>query len=114
TMRAEKLRLVPGGTPARVPIEIAYDADYDLKKQAGVVTQGDVRIGKAVAHLTGTYGGKDELALHMKLAGHQLPAPELQAALPAVGVMLPAGASIREGTLDLDLAINGPLDRLVI
>jgi AsmA protein len=114
TMRAEKLRLVPGGTPARVPIEIAYDADYDLKRQAGAVKQGDVHIGKAAAHLTGTYGGKDEIALHMKLSGHQLPAPELEAALPAVGFVLPAGASIKEGTLDLDLAINGPLDRLVI
>src|SRR5207248_10739009 len=80
----------------------------------GTLKQGDVHVGKAVSHLTGTYGGRDQMVLHMKLAGHQLPAPELEAALPAVGVTLPAGTSIREGTLDLDLAINGPLDRLVI
>src|SRR5439155_10914181 len=78
------------------------------------VKQGDVHIGKALAHLTGTYGGGNQIAVHMKLAGHQLPAPELEAALPAIGVTLPAGSSIREGTLDLDLAINGPIDRLVI
>ena len=113
-LRAEKLRLVPGGTAARVPIEIDYQSDYDLKRSNGTLKQGDVHVGKAVSHLTGTYGGRDQMVLHMKLAGHQLPAPELEAALPAVGVTLPAGASIREGTLDLDLAINGPLDRLVI
>jgi AsmA protein len=33
--------------------------------------------------------------------------------LPAIGVTLPAGASLQEGTADIDLAINGPLDRLV-
>src|SRR5207302_2715999 len=114
TVRAERLRLVPGATAARVPIEIDYDADYDLKGQSGTVKQGDVHIGKAVAHLTGSYGGGNQMSVHMKLSGHQLPAPELEAALPAIGVTLPAGASIREGRLDLDLAINGPIDRLVI
>jgi AsmA protein len=113
-VRAEKLRLVPAGTAARVPIEIDYQSDYDLKHQNGTLKQGDVHVGKAVAHLTGTYGGRDEMVLHMKLSGRQLPAPDLEAALPAVGVTLPAGASIREGTVDAELSINGPLDRLVI
>jgi AsmA protein len=113
-LRAEKLRLVPASTASRVPIEIDYQSDYDLKRQSGTLKQGDVHVGKAVAHLTGTYGGREETVLHMKLSGHQLPAPELEAALPAVGVTLPAGASIREGTVDTDLTINGPLDRLVI
>jgi AsmA protein len=39
--------------------------------------------------------------------------PELEATLPAIGVTLPAGASLQEGTLDADLVISGPLDRLV-
>jgi AsmA protein len=114
TIHADKLRLVAGASPSRVPIDLAYDADYDLKRQSGTVRQGDVHIGKAVAHLTGSYDDRDNLAVHLKLSGRQLPAPELEAALPAVGMTLPAGASIREGTLDLELAINGPLDRLVI
>jgi len=114
TVRADKLRLVPGGQPARVPIELAYEATYDLNRQTGSLKQGDVRINKAVAHLTGIFGGRDQMTVHMKLAGHQLPVPDLEAALPAVGVALPAGASIREGTLDADFAIDGPIDRLVI
>jgi AsmA protein len=113
-LRAEKLRLVPGGSPARVPIEIDYESDYNLKNQTGALKQADVHVGKAVAHLMGTYGGRDEMVLHMKLSGHQLPARDLEAALPAVSVTLPAGASIREGTVDADLTINGPLDHLVI
>ncbi len=113
-VRAEKLRLVPAGSAARVPFEIDYHAEYDLRHRSGTVRQGDVHIGKAIAHLTGTYASGDDVVVHMKLAGHQLPAAELQGALPALGMTLPAGASIQEGTLDLDLAINGPVDKLVI
>jgi AsmA protein len=42
-----------------------------------------------------------------------MPVPELEASLPALGVMLPAGASLKGGTLDLDLNVNGAIDRLV-
>jgi AsmA protein len=111
---ATKLQLVQGGSPARVPVEIDYDSDYDLKAQRGVVKRGDVRIGKATAQLTGAYnGGGGMTAVRLKLTGQKMPAPELEATLPAIGVTLPAGASLQGGTLDADLVISGPLDRLV-
>ena len=112
---ATRLQLVPGASPARVPVEIDYESDYSLTAQRGVVKQGDVHIGKATAHLTGEYNATGEtIAVRMKLSGQHMPVTELEAALPALGLTLPSGASFRRGTLDTDLTIGGPLDRLVI
>ena len=40
--------------------------------------------------------------------------PDLEGVLPAVGVTLPSGASLKTGTLDTTLAISGPVDKLTI
>ena len=40
--------------------------------------------------------------------------PDLEGVLPAVGVTLPSGASLQSGTLDANLAVMGPVDKLVI
>ena len=115
TVSATGFQLAPGGSPARVPVEIAYEADYNRKGQTGVVKQGDVHIGKAVAHLTGDYNaGGEAVAVRLKLTGDKMPAPDLEATLPAIGVTLPPGAALKQGTLDVNLTISGPLDRLVI
>ena len=112
---ATGFQLVPGGTPARVPLEIDYESDYDGNARTGVVKQGDVHIGKAVAHLTGDYnaGGKS-IAVRLKLTGDKMPVPDLEATLPAIGMTLPSGASLKQGTLDINLSISGPVDELVI
>lgn len=114
-VNATGVQLVPGGTPARVPVEIDYESEYSRKAQTGVVKQGDVHIGKAVAHLTGDYNaGGEAIAVRLKLAGERMPAPDLEATLPAIGMTLPTGASLKQGTLDVNLTISGPVDRLVI
>jgi AsmA protein len=78
------------------------------------VNQGDVHVGKALAQLTGDYNtGGETTAVRLKLSGHKMPVPELEATLPAIGVTLPAGASLQEGTVDADLTVSGPLNRLV-
>ena len=113
-LRASRLQLVRGSSPARTPIEVEFDSHYDLKSHSGLIRQGDVHVGKAIARLTGSYSNRAEsTAVRMKLAGRQMAVTELEALLPAIGAGLPAGASLRGGTLDLDLAISGPLDRLV-
>jgi AsmA protein len=74
-----------------------------------------VKIGTALAHLTGDYGASVETyTVRMKLSGDKMPAPDLEAALPAIGLALPSGASFRQGTLDVNVTIGGPVDRLVI
>jgi AsmA protein len=49
----------------------------------------------------------------MKLSGQNMPVAELEAAMPAFGLTLPSGATLRQGTLDVAFGISGPLDRLV-
>jgi AsmA protein len=115
TLTAVGLQMVPEGKPARVPVEVVYESDYRRESHAGVVKQGDVHIGKAVAHLTGEYDASgDAPVLHLKLTGDDMPAPDLEATLPALGAALPSGASIRHGTLDANFTISGPMNRLVI
>jgi AsmA protein len=71
-------------------------------------------MGKALAHLTGTYDMKGEItSIRTRLNGQALPVDDLVAALPAVGVVLPSGSQLKGGTLSLDLESVGPLDRLV-
>ena len=114
-VNATGFQLVPGGTPARVPVKIDYESEYNRKAQTGVVKQGDVHIGKAVAHLKGDYNaGGEAIAVRLKLTGDNMPAPDLEATLPAIGMTLPSGASLKQGTLGINLTINGPIDRLVI
>jgi AsmA protein len=112
--RATGVQLVPGGVPARVPIEIDYQSDSSLKTQTGVA-KGDVHVGRAVAHLMGDYNAAGEaIAVRMKLTGDNMPAPDLEATLPAIGMRLPSGASLKQGTMDVNLTVSGPVDRLVI
>ncbi len=115
TVKANKIKLVPAGSPSRVPVNIDYATAYDLQKQTGSLSQGDVHIGQALAHLTGSYdtaGGAT--TLQMKLSGSAMPVADLEGVLPAAGVTLPSGASLKSGSMDLNLAISGPVDKLLI
>jgi len=115
TLKADKLKLASKGSPAGRPVEIKYATDYDLQKQSGTLTQGDVSLGKALAKLTGTYQSQGESTLlNMKLNADGMPVDDLQAMLPALGIILPSGSSLQGGTLSANLGIAGPADKLVI
>lgn len=115
SVKANKIKLVPAGSPSRVPVNVDYATAYDLKRETGTLTQGDVHIGQALAHLTGSYDtASAATVLRMKLAGSGMPVADLEGVLPAAGVTLPSGASLKSGTMDVNLAISGPVDKLVI
>ncbi|HLV96766.1 MAG TPA: AsmA family protein [Candidatus Acidoferrales bacterium] len=115
TVKAEKVRFAPDASPATVPVNIDYATTYDLHRNVGTLSQGQIRIGKAVANLGGTYNAAGTTTtLDMKMEGKAMPVPDLEGVLPAVGVKLPSGASLQTGGLDLALAITGPIDKLVI
>jgi AsmA protein len=115
TLKAERLKLAAKGAPSKRTVAVKYAIEHNLKTDSGTVTQGDIAIGKAVAHLTGAYQTQGEIAtLNMKLNGSDMPLDELEAALPAVGVVLPSGSNLQGGALSADLAIAGPTDNLVI
>lgn len=115
TLKADKLKLAVKGSPATRPVEVKYTTDYDLLKQSGTLTQGDVLLGKALAKLTGTYQSQGEsTVLNMKLNADGMPVDDLQTMLPALGIILPAGSSLQGGTLSVNVGIVGPVDKLVI
>jgi AsmA protein len=71
-------------------------------------------MGKAVAHLSGTYDAHGTTtSVSMKLTGQGMPVDDLEAMLPAVGVVLPPKSQLKGGTLAIDFLINGPVDKLV-
>jgi AsmA protein len=113
--KAETVQLLPGGAASRVPIAIDYESAYNSRSESGTIKKSDIRVGKAVAHLTGAYrAGGNTSNVQMTFVGKDLPVTELEAALPAIGVTLPSGATLKQGTLDLDLSISGPTDALTI
>jgi AsmA protein len=113
-INAEKLKLAKSGTPAVRPVEVDFSVQHDLRKHSGTVSQGDIHIGRAAAHLTGTYAEQGEsMVVNLKLSGPGMPVQELEGLLPAVGIVLPAGTSLQGGTVTANLSMEGPADRLV-
>lgn len=115
TATADKLKLSPKGSPAPRAVNLRYATRYDLQKETGELTQGDVSVGKAVAKLGGGFNLHGEAAvLNMKLNADNMPVDDLEMLLPALGVELPKGSSLQGGTLSSDFTITGPVDHLVI
>jgi len=80
-----------------------------------VLSPSVLKIGSAAAHLGGTYeAAGDATAVKIKMDAKDMPAKDLEAFLPALGIHLPKGASLAAGTLNSDLAITGPTNKLVI
>lgn len=111
---ADRLKLAPKGTPAERQISMKYQTTYQLQKQTGEL-QGDVSVVRATAKLSGTYDLRGPTAvLNMKLNADNMPVDDLQTLLPALGVALPRGSSLRGGTLSADLTITGPVNQMVV
>jgi AsmA protein len=108
---ASKMKLVASGSPSGQAVQVDYDTNYGLKAQMGSLKQGDVHIGKAVAHLTGTFNNSGETpSVAMKLTGSDMPAADLEAVLPAVGVTLRvAPEGIRADSLDIVVPTIGSM-----
>jgi AsmA protein len=112
--KLSKALLVAGGSPASVPVTVDFNTRYDLRKNAGVLNPSVLKIGTAAAHLGGTYKTEGEATVvKIKLDAKDMPARDLQAFLPALGINVPKGASLQAGTLNADLNITGPTNRLV-
>jgi AsmA protein len=114
-VQANQIKLVASGRPSTVPLNVDYATGYDLQRQTGMLKTGEIHIGKALAHLTGSYDLAGETTtIQMKMNGQSMPVSDLEGFLPAAGVTLPSGASLQSGNLDLNLSLSGPVDKLVI
>lgn len=115
TVTVNGVKLAVKGVPSKRALTVKYAAHHDLKTQAGTLTQGDITMGKAQAHLTGNYEVATSIpVLNMKLNGPDMPIDEVEAILPAAGVVLPSGSQLRGGTLSISASIVGPADKLVV
>ena len=114
TAKLSKALLIAGGSPSSVPVTVNFDTRYNLRESAGVLNPSVLKIGSAAAHLNGTYKTAGEATvINIKLDAKDMPAKDLQAFLPALGINLPKGSSLQAGTLNANLNLTGPTNRLV-
>jgi AsmA protein len=112
TIKVTKLKASAAGSASTVPVNLDYATTYTLETQAGVLNQGDVKIGNAVQHLTGSYNtAAQPVKIDMKVNAQAMPLDDLQGFLPAVGVVLPSGSKLQGGTMSVKLTIVGPVDK---
>jgi len=113
-LKAMNLQVVKKGSPAGRPVDVKFGIAHDLVKQTGDIRQCDISMGQAVSHLTGTYDVHGKVTVvNLKLNGQNMPVDDLEAMLPAVGVVLPPKATLKGGHLDVNLASSGAVDKLV-
>jgi AsmA protein len=109
-----KALFIAGGAAAGVPVTVDFGTKYDLRKSTGVLNPSTLKIGGAAAHLNGTYNTAGEATVvNIKLDAKDMPAKDLEAFLPALGIILPKGTSLQAGTLNADLNLAGPLNKLI-
>jgi AsmA protein len=114
-IQADQLVLARHGSPAKRPVSFDFDLQHDIAKRSGTLDQGTVHIGAARASLTGTYHTEGEnMMLNVKLSGSAMPIADLEAMLPALDILLPAGSSFQGGTASANVTVAGPTDRLVL
>ena len=114
TLRATNLKVVQKGSPAGRPVDVKFAVVHNLARETGNISQCDIAMGQAVSHLTGSYDAHGKVTtVNLKLLGDKMPVDDLEAMLPAVGVVLPPKASLKGGDLNVNVASSGPVDKLV-
>lgn len=112
--KLSKALLVAGGSSSGVPVTVNFATKYNLRKNSGVLEPSTLNIGSAAARLSGTFQSpEDETIVNAKVEGENMPARDLEAFLPALGIHLPKGASLAAGTLNTNLNITGPTNKLI-
>src|SRR6202140_4547974 len=112
--KLSKALFILGGSPSSVPLVVDFDTKYDLAKQSGTLHGTTLKIVGATAQVSGTYNNSGENTIvNVKVDGQNMPAKDLAAFLPAIGIRLPNGASIERGTLSENLTMAGPTTNLV-
>jgi len=111
---ANGLRLVKGGKPATQPVSMDYTSDYALSSKSGTIN-ANLHTGNSTTSANGTLNGHGEdTVAHLKVLAKDMAVNDVTGLLPALGVVMPAGASLQNGTINLDLTAEGPPERLVI
>jgi len=114
TLKASNLQVVQKGSPAGRVVEVTYTVVHNIVKETGTIQACDIAMGKAVAHVTGTYDAHGKVtSVSLKLNGPGMPVDDLEAMLPALGIVLPPKATLKGGDMNTALEIEGQVDKLV-
>ena len=113
TGQIRNLKAVSNAVAAKEPLGFNYNTTYALAQQQGTLN-ANVTARKNTAKLSGSYQMRQAMVVHMNLNGQGLSIDELESLLPAFGVVLPSGSSLRGGTLSANLNLQGPIDQLTI
>jgi AsmA protein len=112
--KAANLRVIKGGQPAKQPVDLDYKSDYALDSETGTI-DANLHTGNSLTNASGTLNAKGgEMLANLKIRGKDMAVNDVEGLLPAFGVVMPSGASLQGGNINMDLAAEGPLDRLVI
>jgi AsmA protein len=113
-IKATNLRAVKGGSAAKAPVTLDYRSEYGLQSQKGSIN-ADLLTGNSTVKSSGTLESRGaETFANMKVQGNNMAVNDVEALLPAFGVVMPSGASLQGGSINMDMTAEGPLDRLVI
>lgn len=105
---AEHLVVLKGGRAAPHPIDISYEIGHSLKGDRGQISDLALHTGSVAIHVKGTYELAENVPVFdLKLAAESIPIDGLQALMPAIGVKLPDGATLKGGTLTAHFDIKG-------
>jgi len=108
-IHAARLQLARVGSPAPNPVNIDFNVSNDLSARTGKVSDLAIHTGSVALHTTGSYHFTPQaMVLNLRLNVHNLPVDQVEQLLPAVGVHLPPGSTLRGGALTANLAITGP------
>jgi AsmA protein len=112
--KLSKALLIAGGSSATTPVNVDFQTQYDLAKNSGTLEPSTLKIGGAATQLSGTYDiPTDQTVLNIKVNGQNMPAKDLAAFLPALGINMPKGASLEAGTLNTNLNLMGATNKMV-
>jgi AsmA protein len=112
--KLSKALFIQGGSPSSVPLVLDFNTKYDLAKQSGTIHSTTLKIASATAQVSGTYNNAGENTIvNVKVDGQNMPAKDVAAFLPAIGIHLPNGATIESGTVSENLTMAGPTTNLV-
>lgn len=108
-IKAAKLQLARTGSPTSRPVGINYTVSDNLDARTGHIADISIQTGAVAARIKGDFRLTPQaIVLDLHLAAPNLPIDQLEELLPAFGVRLPTGSSLRGGTLTANLAVSGP------
>ncbi len=107
-IEAQRLHLAVAGKPASEPVDLDYQITDNLGTRERQISDIAIHTGSVAAHVKGGFRSTPEaIVLDLHLTAPNLPVDQLEQLLPAVGITLPSGSSLKGGTLTANLAITG-------